>query len=269
MSRFLRPLILAGVGIIALGSARESEACWCSRVFTRSYWDPCVSCVPASCRTPVAVTACPMTSCSTSSVERCYYEPQTTYETRTLMSPQTSFVRRTYYDPVTCCNRTFLEPVTQWVERSYQVPVQGWTKRCTTEPVTTCTTSCPTGNGPANVAAQSRVYSYYSPDGYRYYPVYTTVPAASCPVHNANGSQKRESEYGKPSDAKKPSDPSSDQAKPPPVPVPMPEKKEGAWNPARPNSVKHNDRTNTTNQPLRTAPIQTSTSSRGPIRAWQ
>lgn len=224
MSRFLRPLLLAGVALVVLVPARVSEACWCSRVFTRSYCDPCVSCAPATrCCAPVA--ACPTTSCSTANVERCYYEPQTTYETRTLMTRQTSYVRRSYYDPWTCCNRSYLEPVSQWVERSYQVPVTSYVKRCSTEPVTTCMTSYAPAYGASYLVPETRFSHYWSPDGYRYYPVYTAVPSASCPVPNSNGSGSRDSSYGQPPDAKKSSDAVPETPKAP-SPVPMPEKRE-------------------------------------------
>ena len=226
MSRLLRPLLLVGAALAVIGQTRESEACWCSRVFTRSYCDPCVSCAPVTrCCAPVAV--CPTTSCSTANVERCYYEPQTTYETRTLMTRQTSYVRRSYYDPWTCCNRSYLEPVSQWVERSYQVPITSYVKRCSTEPVTTCTTSYAPVAGASYYVPETRFSHYWSPDGYHYYPVYTTAPAPSCPVNGSNGSSSRGSSYGQPPDAKKSNDAAPATSKPP-GPVPMPEKREGA-----------------------------------------
>jgi hypothetical protein len=238
MSRFLRPLVLAGAAFAVFAPAQVSEANWCRRVFTRSYYDPCVSCptVVRSYSVPVVAT-CPTTSCATTSVERCYYEPITNYEMRTLMQPQTSFVRRSYYDPVTCCNRTYLEPVTQYVERSYQVPITTHVKRCSTEPVTTCTTTYTTGNGSSYFIPTTRVSHYWSPDGYRYYPVYTTAPAVSCPVPNGNGSSTRDSGYGPSGDSKKSSDSTADPPKAPdPVPMlqpnPAPDKKEGARSPS-------------------------------------
>ena len=237
MSRFLRPLVLAGAALAVFAPARVSEACWCRRVFTRSYYDPCVSCptVVRSYSVPI-VAACPTTSCSTTNVERCYYEPVTTYETRTLMSPQTSFIRRSYYDPGTCCYRSYLEPVTRYVERSYQVPITTHMKRCSTEPVQSCTTTYTSGNGASYFIPETRVSHYWSPDGYRYYPVYTTVPAASCPVTNGNGSSTRESGYGSAGDSKKSGDSNAEPPKAPdPIPMlqpkPSPEKKEGARSP--------------------------------------
>ena len=237
MSRFLRPLLLAGAALAVFGPARVSEACWCSRVFTRSYYDPCVSCptVVRSYSVPV-VAACPTTSCSMTNIERCYYEPVTTYETRTLMSPQTSYIRRSYYDPGTCCYRSYLEPVTQYVERSYQVPITTHVKRCSTEPVKTCTTTYAPANGTSYLIPKTRVSHYWSPDGYRYYPVYTTVPAVSCPVPNGNGSNTRESGYGPAGDSKKSGDSTAEPPKAPdPIPMlqpkPAPEKKEGARSP--------------------------------------
>ena len=232
MSRFFRPLLLAGAALAVFGPARVSEACWCSRVFTRSYYDPCVSCAPvARCYSCAPVAACPTTSCSTTNVERCYYEPQTIYETRTLMQPQLTYVRRSYYDPMRCCNRSYLSPVIQHVERSYQVPVKTYVKRCSTEPVTSCTTSYTTGNGASYYIPETRVWSYWSPDGYHYYPVYTTAPAASCPVSNGNGSSTHESGYGPAGESKKSGDSKLDPPKAPdptPMPKPAPEKKEGA-----------------------------------------
>jgi hypothetical protein len=156
------------------------------------------------------------------------------------MSPQTSFVRRSHYDPATCCNRTYLEPVTQYVERSYQVPITTHVKRCSTEPVRTCTSTYTTGNsnGASYFIPETRVSHYWSPDGYRYYPVYTTVPAASCPVTNGNGSSTHESGYGPGGDSKKSNGstaepPQAPDPKPMPQLKPEPEKKEGARHPGR------------------------------------
>ena len=124
----------------------------------------------------------------------------------------------------------------QYVERSYQVPITPHVKRCSTEPVKTCTTTYAPANGTSYLIPKTRVSHYWSPDGYRYYPVYTTVPAVSCPVPNGNGSNTRESGYGPAGDSKKSGDSTAEPPKAPdPIPMlqpkPAPEKKEGARSP--------------------------------------
>jgi hypothetical protein len=203
MTRLRLPLLLA---VATLAPAGAAKACWCSRAYTRSYFAPCVTCPTVSRSYYVPVATCPTTTCSTTSVERCYYEPQVAYQTRTVLQPQTAYVRRSYYDPITCCYRSYWLPTTQFVERSYQVPVTTWTKTCSTEPATTCTTS------------YSQTASYWSPDGYNYYPVAPT--SVNCAIPESSGSTKREAGYG-------PESPKSNgKTDPPkaPEPKPMPSK---------------------------------------------
>ncbi|GEM_PF-6562622 len=223
----IRPLrVLAGLAaaVVSMWSTGSAEACWCSRAYTASYYDPCVSCptVARSYYVPVAApvaAACPTTSCSTVNVQRCYYEPQTIYQTQTVVEPQVSYVRRSYYDPLTCCYQSYLVPSTQYVERSYQVPVTSWSKRCSTEPVQSCTTTY----SASYYVPQTYVSSYWSPDGVVYYrscyPVTVAAPS-NCAVPSGNGASQRESGYRPPDESKK-AEPKPE-GEPAPAPTPMP-----------------------------------------------
>jgi hypothetical protein len=126
--------------------ASNAMACWCNRVYTSYYVDPCVSC-PAP-----AVSSCPTTSCYTTSTQRCYLEPQVSYRYVTQLEPRTYYVRRAYYDPYTCCNRSYYTPATQYVARSYQIPTTSYVQRCCWEPQSACPTSTsqPASNGDSN-----------------------------------------------------------------------------------------------------------------------
>jgi len=224
MTRHLRlSLLFVGAAAAVLVPARVADACWCSRAYTRSYFSPCVTCPTVSRSYYVPVVArCPTTSCgttcTTTNVERCYYEAQTVYTIRTVLQPTTAYVRRSYYDPVTCCYRSYLTPTTQFVERSYQLPMTTWTQRCSTEPTTSCTTNY----------VQSA--SYWSTDGHHYYPFVTAAPSSSCPAPSSNGSSPRESSYGPSTDSKKSGD-SNGSIPQAPDPKPMPSKSNGARSP--------------------------------------
>jgi hypothetical protein len=95
-------------------------------------------------------------------VQRCYYQPITTYETRTYYEPVTTYRTSYYWEPVTtyrytsyfdpccCCFRQQACPTTCYRLRSQCCPVQSVVARCCTvpvqsqrlvtyyEPVTTC-----------------------------------------------------------------------------------------------------------------------------------
>ncbi len=142
-SSFSVPL-LATLGTSIVLPSGVANACWSSRVYTRTYYDPCAVSPPM--QTDFCVPATCATAYRTVNIERCYYEPQTVYETRCLMQPQVSYIRRSYFDPATCCYRTYLQPVTTCVARSYQVPVTTYVPRRLSEPRTFCVPGVAPGN---------------------------------------------------------------------------------------------------------------------------
>src|SRR5258708_4989141 len=107
----------------------------------------------------------PCKQCTTQYVQRSYYQPITTMESRTVMEQVTTMQTSYYYEPVTtvryssyynpgtCCYQqvatpcTSLElrakscPVQSWVSRCVQVPVQGVQKADYWQPQTTCCTT--------------------------------------------------------------------------------------------------------------------------------
>src|SRR5262249_36537957 len=114
----------------------------------------CTSCAPpapAPCPCP---QPCPQTSCSTSYVQRCYYQPVTCYQTKSYYEavttyktsfyyePVTSYTYRCYFDPCTCCYKQVACPCTSYQLRSQQCPVQSWVQRCCQVPVTTYQKTC-------------------------------------------------------------------------------------------------------------------------------
>lgn len=124
---------------------------------------PCDTCAPA-----------PQQQCSTSYVQRSYYQPVTTYENKTVMEqvttyrtsyyyePVTSYRMSCYVDPCTGCSKQVAVPQTSyqlraqncpvqsWVSRCVQVPVQGYQKVDYWQPQTTC---CTTSQGAPIVSA--------------------------------------------------------------------------------------------------------------------
>lgn len=127
-----------------------------------SYSNPCNTCQP-------------QTSCSTSYVQRSYYEPVTTYQTKTYYEPVTTYRTSYYYEPVTsysyscyydpcsCSYKQVAVPSTSYQLKAQQCPVQSWVQRCTQEPVTSYrksyyweprTTCCTTTSGAAIPAQQ-------------------------------------------------------------------------------------------------------------------
>jgi hypothetical protein len=110
---------------------------------------PCTTCAsPPPCPAPCAP------ACSTSYVQRCYYQPVTTYQTQTYYEPVTTYQTSYYYEPVTsytytsyydacsCSCYQVATPVTSYSLRAQQCPVQSWVQRCASVPVTTYQKSC-------------------------------------------------------------------------------------------------------------------------------
>jgi hypothetical protein len=118
-------------------------------------------CAPPPCAPPCP----PPPVCTTRYVQRCYYQPVTTYKTTTYLEPVTtyrtsyyyqpvtSYRYSCYYDPCTCGYRSVATPCTSYLLRSQCCPVTSYLQRtcCTPvtsyqqafyyEPVTTCCTS--------------------------------------------------------------------------------------------------------------------------------
>ncbi len=104
---------------------------------------PCNTCAP-----------CPQPACSTSYVQRCYYQPVTSYTTQTYYEPVTTYRTSYYYEPVTsyryscyydpcsCSYQQVATPVTSYQLRAQNCPVQSWVQRCAQVPVTTYQKSC-------------------------------------------------------------------------------------------------------------------------------
>lgn len=107
-----------------------------------------VQAAPAPCQ------PCPQTHCSTSYVQRCYYEPVTTYQTQSYYEPVTtyqtsyyyepvtSYRYSCYYDPCTCSYHQVATPTTSYHLRAQSCPVQSWVQRCMQVPVTSYRQSC-------------------------------------------------------------------------------------------------------------------------------
>jgi hypothetical protein len=106
---------------------------------------------------PVAVAApaadgccnpCQQQVCTTRYVQRCYYQPVTTYRTSTYYEPVTtyrtsyyyepvcSYRYSCYYDPCTCSYQQVAQPVTSYRLRSQCCPVTSYLQRCCLQPVT-------------------------------------------------------------------------------------------------------------------------------------
>jgi hypothetical protein len=122
---------------------------------------------PGCCPPP-----CPPT-CTTRYVQRCFYQPVTTFRTTTFFEPVTTYRTSFYYEPVTTCHvscffdpctcsfKQVSQPVTSFQLRSRCCPVTSYLQRTACTPVTTyrqsfyfepVTTCCSTTTG-APVAA--------------------------------------------------------------------------------------------------------------------
>ena len=108
---------------------------------------------------------CQQTPCTTRYIQRSYYQPITTMETREVKELVTSYRTSYYYEPITTmryssyydpCSCSYHQvatpsvsyqlreqkcPVQSWVSRCVQVPVQGVQKVDYWQPVTTCCTT--------------------------------------------------------------------------------------------------------------------------------
>jgi hypothetical protein len=176
--RSYRAFILGGALVALLGAADVASAAW-NNVFQATCFhkkQPAVSHyvpVPVVAQSPPVVAysnpcdPCPKTVCSTSYVQRCYYQPITSYTTKTYYEPVTtmqtsyyyepvvSYKYSCYYDPCTCsyqqvavpstsyCLKAKSCPVQSWVQKCCQVPVTSYQKCCYWEPQTTCCTTTP------------------------------------------------------------------------------------------------------------------------------
>ncbi|MCI0380092.1 MAG: carboxypeptidase-like regulatory domain-containing protein [Gemmataceae bacterium] len=183
----MKPLM---VGVVALGlwasSAPEAAAAWDNcfqptlfghfRRNQSNYTPPVVvhsspvfaQAAPHVAMSPDPCNPCPQVQCTTSYVQRCYYQPVTTYQTQTVYEqvttyrtnyyyePVTSYRYSCYYDPCTCSYKQVATPVVSQVLRAQSCPVQTWVARCVQVPVQSCqkvcyyqpqTTCCQTTNG--------------------------------------------------------------------------------------------------------------------------
>jgi hypothetical protein len=170
----MRPLrgSVWGCALVALlGGSGSARAAW-NNVFqvcchhcrsATAYASPLVA-VPQPCPQP-----CPQQVCTTRYVQRCYYQPVTSYQTTTYYEPVTtyrtsyyyepvcSYRYSCYYDPCTCRYQQIAQPVTSYRLRSQCCPVTSYLQRCALKPVTTyqqmtyyepVTTCCTTTVGP-------------------------------------------------------------------------------------------------------------------------
>ncbi len=153
------------VGLCALGflavEAGTASAAW-DNVFQTTlfrrwrqrqtvHYYPAPTTVVAASPVP-AVNPCQQ--CTTSYVQRCYYQPVTTYQTQTYYEPVTtyqtsyyyepvtSYRYSCYYDPCTCSYQQVATPVQSYELRAKSCPVQAWVQRCCSVPVTTMVQSC-------------------------------------------------------------------------------------------------------------------------------
>jgi hypothetical protein len=119
---------------------------------------PVVAQAPPVVVSPAPSVACappaPQQVCTTRYVQRCYYQPVTSYRLQTYYEPVTSY--RTsyyyepvvsyryscYYDPCTCTYQQVATPVTSYQLRAYYTPVTSWVRRCGFVPVTTYRQCC-------------------------------------------------------------------------------------------------------------------------------
>lgn len=161
-----------GLGTLAVWAATvlDASAAW-NNVFqptlfgrhrrtTTNYCCPpaVVHAAPVAVAAPVvaysAPAPCPQQQCSTSYVQRCFYQPVTTYESRSYYEavttmqtsyyyePVTSYRYSCYYDPCTCSYQQVATPVVTQELRAKSCPVQTWVQRCAQVPVTVMRKSC-------------------------------------------------------------------------------------------------------------------------------
>ena len=102
---------------------------------------------PQACA-PACPQPCAQQACTTNYVQRSYYQPVQSYETKTVMEPVTtyrssyyyepvtSYRYSAYYDPCTCSYQQVAVPTTSYQLREQKCPVQSWVSRCVQVPVT-------------------------------------------------------------------------------------------------------------------------------------
>lgn len=90
---------------------------------------------------------CEDKKCTTQYIQRSYYQPVTTYETREVKelvttqrtsyyyAPVTTYRYSSYYDPCTCSYTQVAVPATSYELRAQSCPVQSWVSRCVQVPV--------------------------------------------------------------------------------------------------------------------------------------
>jgi hypothetical protein len=138
-------------GLLTLLAASPLPAAWnnvfqvccnsCGAQSSASFYvapaaDPCNPCPPPPC-------------CTTRYIQRSYYQPVVTFQTKTWYEPVTTYrtsffwepvtVQRctSHYDPCTCTWQQQCCPTTAYRLRSQCCPVQSFVARCCTVPVTT------------------------------------------------------------------------------------------------------------------------------------
>jgi hypothetical protein len=168
-------------GVVLLGTAAAPA---------RAAWNNVFQVCCHGCRTPsvsgyAAFSApaadpccpCPQPVCTTRYVQRCFYQPVTTFQTRTFYEPVTSYRTSYFYEPVcsyryscffdpcTCSWKQVAQPVTSfrlrsqcnavtsYVQRCCSVPVTSYQQVSYYEPVTTCADPCPPNPCPPNGTA--------------------------------------------------------------------------------------------------------------------
>jgi hypothetical protein len=141
MRRTTRTAVVLALGWLA-GGAADASAAW-NNVFQTT------ACCGESSRSSYfapgpAAACCP----NISYVQRCYYQPVTTYKTETYYEPVTTYrtshywepVTRyrytSYYDPCTGCCRQVCTPCTSYYLRSRCCAVQSYVQRCRMIPCT-------------------------------------------------------------------------------------------------------------------------------------
>jgi hypothetical protein len=150
--------IAGGAALVLALAAGQADAAW-NNAFEvccacRHREAPVVAQSPAPCCNP-----CPQPCCTTSFVQRCYYQPVTTFKTECVpvtsyktsyyWEPVCSYRTSCFYDPCTCRTIQVTEPVRTYKLRSQCNAVTSYVQRCV--PVTSyrqvnyweAVTSCP------------------------------------------------------------------------------------------------------------------------------
>src|SRR5258708_18331238 len=141
MRRTTRAAVVLALGCLA-GGAADASAAW-DNVFqtTAGGGSSAGSCFSGPAPAPAC---CPHVSY----VQRCYYQPVTTYKSESYLEPVTtyrtshywepvtSYRYTSYYDPCTCCSQTVATPCTSYYLRSKCNAVQSYVQRCRMVPCT-------------------------------------------------------------------------------------------------------------------------------------